>query len=429
MHHRGLYYDEDRFDGRDRDRPLLPAHHHSNYLDFAPSRFHPPSLLPPTEPAELSRLARPQSAPLYFILREQGSRSPSPPPTFSLRSPQAPTTPLTQLSAAPVPGWWAGSPFAVDGPPHLHPKQFFDDTYLSQLRKPAPRHPGFPPADTLDAERPAWPHVSCPEPRYAVPETPRVVEETFTGDLMEADIVRQHLATFRSRFPDSKHERILLSLIRPKSSGADFILDEQALESIFSAVNEMFFNGQLTNRVQWEWSQEDSSPEFDGRIVGHTSFRHCLGGDGLETLVTLSTPILRDRKYNRRLLISAFIHELIHCYLFILRDKEAKRCNGHTAGFKEIANIIDGWAGRNNQLYLYEMQADLENFREWNRAERGDDDIDEPASGLGAYGRYHDFYCPAVIDDARQQRIYDRWDNLEHSRGRPGVRGGSQYVY
>ncbi|TPX17211.1 uncharacterized protein E0L32_003329 [Thyridium curvatum] len=187
-------------------------------------------------------------------------------------------------------------------------------------------------------------------------------DATANDEDMESDeqAVQGVKASFRRRNPDSKPERILRSLIRPKSTDAEYELDDDALSSIFSAVNAIFFNGRLTSRVNWTWSKP-SDPEYNREIVGHTSFRKANHG-GYETLITLSFPILTSPKYNRRLLISAFIHELIHCYLFVCCGLEARNCGGHTPGFHQIAKIIDNWAGP-GMLHLCDMEADLEHFR------------------------------------------------------------------
>ncbi|CRK37782.1 hypothetical protein BN1708_007517 [Verticillium longisporum] len=84
---------------------------------------------------------------------------------------------------------------------------------------------------------------------------------------------------------------------------------------------------------------------------------------GFETLIVLSHPILKNRKYNRRLLISTFLHELIHSYLFVCCGFKARRCGGHTTGFKRIAALIDEWAGPDT-LHLKDMEADLDHFKE-----------------------------------------------------------------
>lgn len=166
-----------------------------------------------------------------------------------------------------------------------------------------------------------------------------------------------------------RHERILRSLIHPKDHrGADFALDETALESIFSAADEIFFQGRLSRRVQWEWSSSEQN-DYSSRIIGTTALREAqppLTG-GYETLIVLSSPLLRDTKFNRRLLISTFLHELIHSYLFICCGFKARHCGGHTHGFKEIAAAIDEWAGR-GILRLCDMEADLAHFKEVERS-------------------------------------------------------------
>lgn len=166
-----------------------------------------------------------------------------------------------------------------------------------------------------------------------------------------------------------RHESILRSLIHPKDHrGADFALDEIALESIFSAADEIFFQGRLTRRVQWEWSSGEQN-YYNSRIIGTTALREAqppLVG-GYETLIVLSSPLLRDTKFNRRLLISTFLHELIHSYLFICCGFKARHCGGHTDGFKEIAAAIDEWAGRGT-LRLCDMEADLAHFEEVERS-------------------------------------------------------------
>ncbi|KAJ9152137.1 hypothetical protein NKR23_g2632 [Pleurostoma richardsiae] len=182
--------------------------------------------------------------------------------------------------------------------------------------------------------------------------------------------VKEHMSRSRR---DTKGQRILQSLIRPKSVEADFPLDGDALGSIFSAGNETFFFGKLSQRVRWDWSH-DSSSQYNSRIIGTTNLRKAKRG-GYECLIVLSSPILRNTRYNRKLLISTFLHELIHCYLFVCNGFQARHCGGHTDGFREIARLIDRWAGR-GVLHLCDMEADLEHFREVERspmAHRDDD--------------------------------------------------------
>lgn len=181
------------------------------------------------------------------------------------------------------------------------------------------------------------------------------------GDIEAARRVRDHVAGFRRRCPDSQHGRILRALINPKSREAEFPLDNDALRSIFSAANEIFFANRLAGRVAWDWSHP-TSEQYQAHIVGTTALRRSRMG-GYETLIVLSSPILKDTKYNRRLLISTFLHEMIHSYLFVTCGLKARECGGHTEGFRQIAETIDKWVGR-EYLRLRDMEADLERFRD-----------------------------------------------------------------
>ncbi|KOS19796.1 hypothetical protein ESCO_000327 [Escovopsis weberi] len=180
------------------------------------------------------------------------------------------------------------------------------------------------------------------------------------SDLAAADLVRRHVASMRSRRRDSQHGRILQSLIRPRHRGADFPLDNDALTSIFSSANELFFANRLAQRVAWDWSHP-ASAQYQSHIVGTTALRRSARLGGYETLIVLSSPILRDTRYNRRLLISTFLHEMIHSFLFIACGFKARLCGGHTEGFRLIAEVMDDWVGKET-LRLRDMEADLERF-------------------------------------------------------------------
>ncbi|KAG5952997.1 hypothetical protein E4U53_007225 [Claviceps sorghi] len=180
-------------------------------------------------------------------------------------------------------------------------------------------------------------------------------------DLEAARLVRDHISLYRRRYPDSQPERILRALISPKSRGADFPLDNDALQSIFSAANELFFASRLTRRVTWDWSHS-ASTKYENHILGTTAVRKRTHSDGLETLIVLSSPILRDTKYNRRLIISTFLHEMMHSFMFVTCGWNSKQSSGHTQGFLQIAGIIDDWAGK-DCLHLREMEANLERWR------------------------------------------------------------------
>ena len=151
------------------------------------------------------------------------------------------------------------------------------------------------------------------------------------------------------------------ALISPRTRGADWPLDNDALRSIFSAANELFFASRLTRRVAWDWSHPDCG-QYESHIVGTTALRRCARLGGWETLIVLSSPILRDTKYNRRLLISTFLHEMIHSFMFVMCGLKARESGGHTDGFRQIAAVIDEWAGR-EYLRMSDMEANLERFR------------------------------------------------------------------
>lgn len=196
-------------------------------------------------------------------------------------------------------------------------------------------------------------------------------------DAAAAHRVREHMTTFKRRNPDSKHERVLRNIISPKSAASTYPLDNEALESIFLAANEIFFHGRLSQRVTWDWSHS-SSPHYDSSVIGTTALRRA-SKRGFETLIVLSSPILQDRKYSRRLLISTFLHELIHSYLFICCGFRARHCGGHTPGFHSIARLVDDWAGPDSLLYLSKIEADLSCFRA--EAVDGDLDLESDADG------------------------------------------------
>jgi hypothetical protein len=169
------------------------------------------------------------------------------------------------------------------------------------------------------------------------------------------DAARRVQVHFRQLPPHGKQERYLRNLIDSKVA-----IDNDALHSIRTAVDSVFFNGVLSGRVIWEWSHQ-SDERYKTELIGTTALRPAVQG-GYETLIVLSKPILKDPAYDRRLVLSAFIHELIHCYLFILCGFDARMKGGHTKGFHIIAEIIDKWVGVDN-LRLCNMKANLNHFR------------------------------------------------------------------
>ncbi|KAK4147852.1 uncharacterized protein C8A04DRAFT_24408 [Dichotomopilus funicola] len=266
-------------------------------------------------------------------------------------------------------------------PHHPHQRYPSPRPYISSP-EPVTNAPAAPtpPTGAPEMERTASGHSIRPDP------TERWASTELLEDDEAAQRVRDHLATFRRRNPDSKHERILRSIINPRPRPRrphqhhnhrrshsipkadhpdqdEYPIDNEALESIFSAANEIFFNGRLSQRVSWDWSHA-SSTRYDSRVIGTTALRRAAAHTrGFETLIVLSSTILRDPSYSRRLLISTFLHELIHCYLFICCGFRARWCGGHTKGFREIAEVIDDWVGESSVLFLKSVEADLELFR------------------------------------------------------------------
>jgi hypothetical protein len=137
-------------------------------------------------------------------------------------------------------------------------------------------------------------------------------------------------------------------------------LDDNSLNDLLLAADKTIFAGRLAGRVRWEWSS--GQPEYECDLLGTTSLRPAdpsIGG--FETLIVLSRPLLQNRKYSRDLLLSAFLHELIHSYLFIRRGLKHAQDDGHTEGFRMIAELIDTYFGQ-QRLHLYNMRANLSNF-------------------------------------------------------------------
>lgn len=269
-------------------------------------------------------------------------------------------------------------------------------------------------------------------------------------DTAAAQRVREHMATFQRRNPDSKHERVLRSIIRPKSEATAYPLDDHALQSMFIAANELFFNGRLSKRVTWDWSHS-SSQQYDSSVIGTTALRRA-SERGFETLIVLSSPILQARKYSRRLLISTFLHELIHSYMFICCGFTARQCGGHTPGFQTIAGLIDDWAGSASLLHLHEMEADLSCFRadcgldvrqdlrrdetpsrrERSPYDQGQRNIIYPCSGLAdsrpPYHLNHSLptrYGQQFHSLQGQERLYGKYHPNYHQDGIQERRGGS----
>lgn len=167
-----------------------------------------------------------------------------------------------------------------------------------------------------------------------------------------AAMVKSHIMRDR---PHSTHERILRNLIESYCP-----IDDDTLDSILLVADIVFSNGALHGRVRWEWSHPSQSC-YQTEIIGTTALRPCTQG-GYKALIVLSAPILKKSDYDRRLLWSAFLHELVHCYLYVRCGMEVRVEGGHTVGFHTIAAIIDKWAG-GHYLRLCDMKANLNHSR------------------------------------------------------------------
>ena len=110
-------------------------------------------------------------------------------------------------------------------------------------------------------------------------------------------------------------------------------------DGICNKANVLFFGGLLTNRVQWEWSTAERYCEW---LMGTTAFRD-KGDGGLDCLVILSEHLLRRRDSDQILAVKVFLHELVHCYLFICCGESAKTNGGHTRGFFLLEETILDW--------------------------------------------------------------------------------------
>lgn len=172
--------------------------------------------------------------------------------------------------------------------------------------------------------------------------------------LTDTKAASKMIAHFRRRRRHLVEERILFSLLR-----SDAPLDNEALNAVLRATDKVFFHGRLAGRVRWEWSHPDSL-RYSSELIGTTALRKAKGRDGYETLIVLSRPMLWSARYNRRLLLSTFLHEAVHCYLFIECGFRAMKEGGHGEGFRTISRVIDRWAG--GLLQLHNTKTDLNYF-------------------------------------------------------------------
>ena len=214
--------------------------------------------------------------------------------------------------------------------------------------KPLLEHPG-----SITMER-------TPSGNSIISDTRFEQQPNHTLTLRDQDAAQRVLDHMRSGPSRWSHEDILKGLIKRADPHGD--LDDKALAGILTTADSVFFAGALSGRVQWEWSSDD---RYKTELIGTTALRRCQDRDGFETLIVLSKPILQNPRYDQRLLLSAFLHELIHCYLFIKCGFEARMQGGHTDGFHTIAREIHDWVEKCTHpeyLDLCNMKANLNQY-------------------------------------------------------------------
>jgi hypothetical protein len=178
----------------------------------------------------------------------------------------------------------------------------------------------------------------------------RISRNQRSGD---EEAARQVERRFAKRRNDQLTGRIFRNLVSRRDE-----LDDSSLHDLLLAADKTIFGGRLSGRVRWEWS--NGQPEYEHELLGTTALRPATIG-GWETLIVLSKPLLQDKRFSRDLLLSAFLHELVHCYLFIHCGVEHAKDDGHTKGFRTIADLIDRYFGQ-KRLHLCNMRANLDYF-------------------------------------------------------------------
>jgi hypothetical protein len=172
---------------------------------------------------------------------------------------------------------------------------------------------------------------------------------------VDEEAAREIQRWFTKRRNDQLTARILRNLVIRRDE-----LDDNSLDDLLLAADKTIFGGRLSGRVRWEWS--DGQPEYEHELLGTTALRPANSSiGGWETLIVLSKPLLQNKRFSRDLLLSAFLHELVHCYLFIRCGLEHAKDDGHTEGFHKIAKLIDRYFGQ-ERLHLCNMRANLDYF-------------------------------------------------------------------
>lgn len=175
----------------------------------------------------------------------------------------------------------------------------------------------------------------------------------YRTSISDEEAARQIERWFTKRRKPQLTVRIFRNLVARRDE-----LDDNSLHDLLLAADKTIFGGRLSGRVCWEWSK--GQPEYEHELLGTTALRPASIG-GFETLIVLSRPLLQDERFSRDLLLSAFLHELIHSYLFIRCGLDHAENDGHTEGFRKIAKLIDRHFGQ-QRLHLCNMRANLDYF-------------------------------------------------------------------
>ncbi|ELR06528.1 hypothetical protein VC83_07467 [Pseudogymnoascus destructans] len=173
------------------------------------------------------------------------------------------------------------------------------------------------------------------------------------GWLTDEEASRGVDACFKKR-QNHVQGRILRKLLN-----RELAFDQESLDRIRFAADYVLFDGMLRGKVKWRWSKEGEEG-YENELLGSTTPQYS-PETGIEAWVVLSRPLLLSGRYSQDLLLSTFLHEMVHCYLFICCGDRAQKDGGHTPGFQQIVQLINGWTG-NSRLRLCSMKADLDHF-------------------------------------------------------------------
>ncbi|OBT44635.1 hypothetical protein VE00_04410 [Pseudogymnoascus sp. WSF 3629] len=174
-----------------------------------------------------------------------------------------------------------------------------------------------------------------------------------SGWLTDEEASRRVERCFKKRL-NHVQGRILRKLLN-----CELALEQESLDRIRFAADYVLFDGMLCGKVKWRWSKE-SEEGYENELLGSTTPQYS-PETGIEARIVLSRPLLLSGRYSQDLVLSTFLHEMVHCYLFICCGDQAQKDGGHTPGFQQIVQLINGWTG-NSRLHLCSMKADLDHF-------------------------------------------------------------------